>query len=169
VVFFLALPLGPPSPVLLGVNFGADISSMKSKSDFSSGLKHKVCRQYHQIQNVCVCIYIQNNLLPNTPVSSMAFTQLQFNKPGILRKKVTDKSCKSINFVVPSIHQCEECCFSYPIMSRSMEVSHSKVIFHGQIVSDAKFCVSLKVKQTKRENNFWFSTSYLDSKDSSSS
>jgi hypothetical protein len=38
VVFFLALPLGPPSPVLLGVNFGADISSIKSKSDFSSGL-----------------------------------------------------------------------------------------------------------------------------------
>ena len=41
VVFFLALPLGPPSPVLLGVNFGADISSMKSKSDFSSCLKDR--------------------------------------------------------------------------------------------------------------------------------
>lgn len=41
VVFFLALPLGPPSPVLLGVNFGADISSIKSKSDFSSGLQHE--------------------------------------------------------------------------------------------------------------------------------
>jgi hypothetical protein len=40
VVFFLALPLGPPSPILIGVNFGADISSIKSKSDFSSGLQH---------------------------------------------------------------------------------------------------------------------------------
>jgi hypothetical protein len=48
VVFFLALPLGPPSPDLLGVNFGADISSIKSKSDFSSGLQHESSNgQYH--------------------------------------------------------------------------------------------------------------------------
>jgi hypothetical protein len=63
VVFFLALPLGPPSPVLLGVNFGADISSMKSKSDFSSCLKH---RGMYRIPSdgecvcLCLCVYTVN-------------------------------------------------------------------------------------------------------------
>lgn len=37
-VFFLALPFGVLSPVLRTGNLGDDISSMKSKSDFSSGL-----------------------------------------------------------------------------------------------------------------------------------
>lgn len=37
-VFFLALPFGVLSPVLRTGNLGDDISSMKSKSDFSSVL-----------------------------------------------------------------------------------------------------------------------------------
>lgn len=40
-VFFLALPLGVLSPALLTGNLGEAISSIKSKSDFSFGLKIK--------------------------------------------------------------------------------------------------------------------------------
>lgn len=37
-VFFFALPFGVLSPILRTGNLGDDISSIKSKSDFSSGL-----------------------------------------------------------------------------------------------------------------------------------
>ena len=69
-VFFLALPFGVLSPVLRTGNLGDDISSMKSKSDFSSVLNKetndttlvKMTTNYYERERerecVCVCVCV---------------------------------------------------------------------------------------------------------------
>ena len=65
--------------------------------------------------------HIQNNLLPNIPMPSIASTYPQYYQNEALRiKKVTDNSSKSMSFIVPSAHQCEEYSFSLSITSHSM-------------------------------------------------
>lgn len=77
-------------------------------------------------------MHIQNNLLPNITMSSMAFTYPQYYKNQALgEKKVTDNSSKSMSFIVPSAQQCEECSSSLSITFHSIEVYDSKVILRG--------------------------------------